>query len=43
VPKIIPRSNETKTKGINSFVTLLRNVVRLVSVTLKFIFLFKKS
>ncbi len=37
VPKIIPNSNETRTSGINSFDTLFKKVVRLASVTLKFI------
>jgi hypothetical protein len=40
-PKIIPRSSETITNGINSLVTLFKKVVRLARVILKFIFLFK--
>ena len=41
-PKITPRSNETTTNGINNLVTLFKKVVRLASVTLKFIFSIKK-
>jgi hypothetical protein len=42
-PKIIPKSKDTITNGINNFVTLFRKVVRLASVTLKFIYFYKKA
>jgi seryl-tRNA synthetase len=37
-PKIIPSNKEAVTKGTRSFVTLLRKVVMLARVILKFIF-----
>jgi hypothetical protein len=42
-PKIIPSNKEAVTKGIRSFVTLLRNVVMLARVILKFIFIRAKK
>jgi hypothetical protein len=38
-PKIIPSNKEAVTKGISSFVILLRKVVILDSVIFKFIFI----